>query len=208
MSSKLLGNLKKGLLFILSAPAGTGKTTLAYRLCEEFEAVSLSISCTTRAPRPGEAPDVDYHFIDLKTFEEKLQNGEFLEHAKIFDNYYGTLSETVKNLQESGKHVLLVIDTQGMQQLKKLKLSAISIFILPPSWYELEKRLAKRGTEDAEEIEKRLTFAHEEVEHADLYDYEIINDNLETAYQTLRAIVIAEEHKKLKRSNHDRLAHN
>lgn len=206
MSNKLVGNLKRGLLFILSAPAGAGKTTLAHKLLSEFDAIALSISCTTREPRRGEVSGIDYHFIDQKSFEEKLQKGQFLEHAKVFDNYYGTLKETVDEIQESGKHALLVIDTQGMRQIKALGLEAISIFILPPSWRELHERLEKRGTENDADIKKRIAFAHEEIDLAPSYNYEIINDHLETAYQILRAIIIAEEHKKLKRINHERMS--
>lgn len=200
MSNKLLGNLKEGLLFIISAPAGTGKTTLAQMLQKEFPSIVLSVSCTTRAPRPHEAPGVDYHFISKEEFEKKLSANAFIEHAKIFDNYYGTLFETIQKERLLGHHVLLVIDTQGMKQIKALDLETVSIFIHPPSWAELRQRLEKRGTETPAAIEKRLAFAEHELESAPLYDYEIINDHLDTAYNILRSIIIAEEHKKLKRS--------
>lgn len=197
-NNKLLGNLSEGLLFIVSAPAGTGKTTLSHMLCDEFEAITISVSCTTRAPRPHEIPGKDYHFISRDEFAHKLKEKAFVEHARIFDNYYGTLHATIKHEQSLGRHVLLVIDTQGAKQIKDLKLEAIYIFIHPPSLQELRHRLEKRGTETAEAIDKRISFAKNETDEAHLYDYEIINDHLQTAYQILRAIIIAEEHKKLK----------
>lgn len=199
MSNKLLGNLPEGLLFIMSAPAGTGKTTLSHMLATEFPALALSVSCTTRAPRPHEVPGQDYHFIAKETFEEKLRQGAFIEHAAIFGHHYGTLFETVDRERKRGHHVLLVIDTQGMKQIKARGLDAISLFIHPPSWAELRLRLEKRATETPAGIAKRLAFAEHEVQAAPLYDYEIVNDHLETAYQILRSIIIAEEHKRLKR---------
>ena len=198
MSNKLLGNLPQGLLFVVSAPAGTGKTTLAHMLCDEFEAIVISVSCTTRVPRPHEVPGVDYHFISPKEFEEKLSSKAFLEHVSIFDHAYGTLHETVEKEQSLGRHVLLVIDTQGHKKICALKAPHISIFIHPPSLSELRHRLEKRGTENAPAIDKRLSFAHTETKNAHLYDYEVVNDHLQTAYQILRSIIIAEEHKRLK----------
>lgn len=199
MSNKLLGNLQEGLLFVISAPAGTGKTTLSRMLAAEFPSIALSISCTTRPSRAHEVPGQDYHFISKELFEEKLSQRAFIEHAKIFDHYYGTLAEEIAQERQSGRHVVLVIDTQGMRQIQDLGIKTTSIFIHPPSWNELRLRLEKRGTETVDAIEKRLSFAKHELREAHLYDYEIVNDHLETAYQILRAIIIAEEHKKLKR---------
>ncbi|MEI6531363.1 MAG: guanylate kinase [Chlamydiota bacterium] len=198
MSNKLLGNLSQGLLFIVSAPAGTGKTTLAHMLCDEFEAITLSVSCTTRSPRAHEIPGKDYHFISSEEFEERLHHNAFLEYVSIFDHSYGTLYETIAKEQHLGRHVLLVIDTQGQKQIKSLGVPHISIFIHPPSWAELRHRLEKRGTENCAAIDKRLAFAEYETSSAPLYDYEVVNDHLQTAYQILRAIIIAEEHKRLK----------
>lgn len=192
--SRLLGNLKKGLLFVLSAPAGTGKTTLAHMLCEEFSCVTMSVSCTTRKPRGNEEEGKHYHFISHEAFHEKIRAGEFLEYAEVFGNYYGTTKSSVVAAQERGKHVLLVIDTQGALQVKE-RIPATLIFIRPPSMEELKTRLMKRQTESEKMIEERLSWAKKELAMASHYDYDIVNDNLQVAYETLRNILIAEEHK-------------
>jgi guanylate kinase len=192
MAEKLLGNLPKGLIFVLSAPAGTGKTTLVKMLQEEFDCVTESISCTTRLPRAGEIPNKDYRFLTLKEFEEKKEAGDFLEYAEVFGHYYGTSKDYVLSEQDKGKHVILVIDTQGALKLKG-KIPATFIFLKPPSLEELKTRLLKRRTESSKVIEERLAWAKEELERVKHYDYCIINDNLDTAYQVLRSILIAEE---------------
>jgi guanylate kinase len=194
MSQKLLGNLSKGLLFVLSAPAGTGKTTLVRMLRDEFSCVCESISCTTRQPRAGEIPGKDYYFLSQHDFDHKTEQGDFLEHAKVFDYHYGTSKEFVLSQQEKGKHVILVIDTQGAMQLKG-KIPAIFVFISPPNLQELRERLFKRQTETPESIEHRLSWAKKEMEMAVHYDYHIVNDNLHVAYEVLRSILIAEEHR-------------
>lgn len=192
---KVLGNVEKGLVFVLSAPAGTGKTTLARMLCEEFSCVKESISCTTRPIRPGEKEGDHYHFISREEFESKIKAGDFLEYAKVFDDYYGTSKQYVLKEQQNGKHVILVIDTQGALQLKG-KFPAVFIFIAPPTLEELRERLIKRKTETPQMIEKRLAWAKHEITLANQYDYLIINDNLQVAYDVLRSILIAEEHKR------------
>jgi guanylate kinase len=189
---KLLGNLSKGIVFVMSAPAGTGKTTLAKMLKNEFRCVVESVSCTTRPPRPGEVNGRDYHFLKLEEFEAKIAAGAFLEYAQVFGHFYGTLKEYVLFEQEKGKHVLLVIDTQGAEQLKG-RISAVFIFLLPPSMETLRERLEKRDTESEHLIRKRLSWAEEEITRVKDYDYCIINESLETAYQVLRSILIAEE---------------
>lgn len=194
MIDKLLGNVSKGLVFVLSAPAGTGKTTLVRMLRDEFPCVAESISCTTRPPRPGEIPGKDYHFLTIEEFEDKIKKGDFLEYAKVFDNYYGTSKEFVLAQQEKGKHVILVIDTQGAMQLKG-KIPAVFVFVSPPSLQELRERLFKRQTESMEHIEQRLSWAKNEMSMAVHYDYHIVNENLHTAYEVLRSILIAEEHR-------------
>jgi guanylate kinase len=194
-SEKLLGNLKEGLLFVISAPSGTGKTTLAQMLCDEFPAVVRSISATTRAPRSNEKEGIDYYFISKDQFEKEIQEKKFLEYAKVFDNYYGTRLEHIKEKQRQGKHVLLVIDTQGALQVRE-KLPAILIFIAPPSMEELKNRMIKRHTEAMELIEKRLSWAEKEMETGKKYDYLVINDDLNTAYTVLKSILIAEERRK------------
>lgn len=192
---KLLGNLSKGLIFVISAPAGTGKTTLLRMLRDEFNCVVGSISCTTRMPRAGEIHGKDYYFISTEEFEEKIKNDEFLEYAKVFDDYYGTLKATVMQEQEKGRHVVLVIDTQGAMQVKKKKVPSCFIFISPPTLQELRERLFKRNTEHPERIEQRLSWAKHEMEMMIHYDYHFVNDNLAKAYEILRSIFIAEEHK-------------
>jgi guanylate kinase len=192
--NKVLGNLPQGLIFVVSAPAGTGKTTLVGKLTQEFPCVVRSISCTTRQPRPGEENGKDYFFLSEQAFADKLKKGDFLEHAKVFGHDYGTAKEFVKTQQAHGKHVVLIIDTQGALQLKG-KIPATFIFISPPSFAELKGRLDKRKTEHPELIEERLAWARHELEMLHHYDYHIVNDHLETAYIALKSIFIAEEHK-------------
>ena len=190
----VLGDLKTGLIFVLSAPAGTGKTTLVRMLTKEFDCVIESISFTTRTMRPGEKEGKDYFFIDAKAFEAKIKKGEFLEHAKVFENYYGTSKVFVDEERKKGKHVILVIDTQGAMQLKEF-LDATFIFISPPSLSELKTRLHARRADSHESIAERLLWAEKEMTLAPLYDYHIVNDDLNIAYSVLRSILIAEEHK-------------
>lgn len=189
-----LGNHKKGSLFVISAPAGTGKTTLAQMLCEEFKCVIKSISCTTRSKRPAEIDGQDYHFLTTEQFKKKIEEGDFLEYAQVFDHYYGTSRQFVEDHLNQGKHVVLVIDTQGAMQLKK-STDAIFIFIVPPNIEELRRRLNGRKTDTACAIEQRLSWAEEELKLALSYDYQIVNEELSVAYDVLRSILIAEEHK-------------
>jgi guanylate kinase len=186
--------MKKGLVFVVSAPAGTGKTTLVRMLREEFPRVVENISFTTREPRTNEEPGKDYHFISLQEFKQKIQEGDFIEYAEVFGNYYGTSLKELVALQEKGKHVVLVIDTQGALQLKE-KIDAVFIFISPPSMEELRARLYRRRSETQEVIERRLLWAEKEMELIFRYDYHIVNDQLKTAYDALRSILIAEEHR-------------
>ncbi|NGX26771.1 MAG: Guanylate kinase [Chlamydiae bacterium] len=192
---KVLGNLQKGLVFVISAPAGTGKTTLARMLIDEFPCVTESISCTTRPSRKGEMKDVDYHYIPKEEFTAKIDAGEFLEYAEVFGQYYGTLKFTVEKKLREKEHVILVIDTQGAMLLHEQNYPAVFIFIQPPSMGELRSRLFNRKTEEEEHIEERLKWAEHEIEMAKKYDYIITNDNLHRAYEILRSIFIAEEHK-------------
>jgi len=197
MSKKILGNSGNGLLFVISAPAGTGKSTLVDMMLQEFpREIAESCSCTTRSPRPNEVSNRHYEFLSLEEFERKIEANEFLEYAKVFGNYYGTRREEVNRLQGEGKHVVLVIDTQGAMKIKQ-QVPAIFIFISPPSFEELRRRLFKRRTEDEEKIQERLLWAKQEIAMAPNYDYHIINDRLEITYQVLRSIFIAEEHKRV-----------
>lgn len=182
--------MKKGELVIVSAPAGTGKTTLVQMLKKEFpNEVTQSISCTTRKPRPGEVDGRDYVFLTETAFEERVKKGEFLEHATVFGHKYGTLKDAVEAQRSDGKHVILVIDTQGAMELKK-KIEALYIFITPPSIETLEERLKNRKTESPETLKKRLKWAQFEMDQAKHYDYTIVNDDLETAYEVLKNIII------------------
>lgn len=194
--AKLLGNVKKGLVFVVSAPAGTGKTTLVHMLTQEFPCVVGSVSYTTRNQRPGEIAGVHYHFVSREEFESRIEKHEFLEFVQLYGDYYGTSKLTVQELQEQGKHVILVIDTQGALQLKT-RFPAIFIFLRPPSMQILRERLAQRKTESSVMIEERLAIAKKEMEAMCHYDYCITNDDLSTAYQVLRSILIAEEHRVL-----------
>lgn len=192
---KLLGNCKKGVLVILSAPAGTGKSTLVKMLLKEFpEKIVKSCSYTTRKARNGEQDGVDYLFISKAEFQKKIKKNEFLEYATLYGNLYGTSKKSVNSALMQGKHVILVIDTQGMKQLKKQK-GMISIFISPPSLSELKARLENRMTEDEIKISERLSWAKKELKLAKNYDFHFVNDDLSVAYQVLRSILIAEENK-------------
>jgi len=192
--SSLLGHLSKGLAFIISAPAGTGKTTLVQMLTHEIPRVIASVSFTTRPPRAGEIPGVHYHFINEEEFLRRIDTGDFLEYVQLYGTYYGTSRSWVEEEQQKGNHVLLVIDTQGAMQLRG-KFKSISIFIRPPSLEELKSRLMARKTEGLEEIQTRLQWAQNELLSIPYYDYQIINDDLAVAYQTLRSILIAESHR-------------
>ncbi len=191
---KLVGNTAKGLVIILSGPAGTGKTTLVNLLKEEFSCVVESISYTTRKPRGNETDGKEYYFISKEEFQKKIKKQEFLEYASVFEDLYGTGKKEVEQYRKKGKHVILVIDTQGAQKLKK-KVDSISVFISPPSLKELQFRLHSRKSESELMIQKRLSWAKKEIACASRYDYHIINDQLDIAYQVLRAILIAEEHR-------------
>ena len=161
---------------------------------EEFSCITESISFTTRAQRTGEIPGRDYYFVSKEEFEKRIREGDFLEHAEVFGYHYGTSRELVKEKQAKGNHVLLVIDTQGAMQLKSA-IDAVFIFLRPPSIEELRARLIKRSTESHEVIEKRIAWATHELQVAEKYDYQVINDDLLIAYETLKSIIIAEEHK-------------
>ena len=187
------------LMIVVSAPSGAGKSTLCNRLVEEFPKMAYSISCTTRAPRGDEEDGVHYYFLSKKEFKERAKNGEFLEYAKVHGNYYGTLEDSVLFAMEEGCHVLLDIDVQGAQQLRDsltrlnprhpIRRGFMDIFISPPSIEELERRLRGRGTDAEHVVRKRLDNAKGEMDHAGEYAYQVINDDLETGYDALKAII-------------------
>lgn len=185
---------KMGLLFVVSAPAGSGKTTLVHMLTKDFSHIKQSVSFTTRKPRESEIDHIHYHFVEKGEFEKRIDQGDFLEYAKVYEDFYGTSLSEVDEERKKGHHVVLVIDVQGALQLKD-KTDAIFIFIKPPSLEVLRSRLILRSTEDALKIEERLKWAEIELKSSNSYDYEIVNDKLEEAYEVLKSIVIAEEHR-------------
>lgn len=181
-----------GNLFIVSAPSGAGKSSLVTAWLERDTSIGLSVSYTTRAPRAGEVDGVHYHFISRAAFQERLGNGEFLESAEVYGNYYGTSQRWIENEMAAGRDILLEIDWQGAGQVRKLMPAALSIFILPPSLVELQRRLDGRGTDSAEVIAKRMAAAREDISHALEFDYLVINDQFETALADLLAIARAQ----------------
>ena len=180
-----------GHLFIVAAPSGAGKTTLVRLLLAKDSGIRLSISSTTRAPRPGEQDGRDYRFVDVPEFLQRVSRGEFLEWAEVHGNYYGTSKDWVEAELTAGRDVLLEIDWQGAQQVKKSFPEAIGIFILPPSLPALEARLAGRGTDSAATIARRIAAARDELRHVDEFDYVIINDDLQRAADNLIAVIVA-----------------
>ncbi|GGA09520.1 guanylate kinase [Dyella caseinilytica] len=180
-----------GTLFIVAAPSGAGKSTLVNALLEREPGISLSISHTTRPPRPGEQYGRHYYFVERTEFEREVAEGIFLEHAEVHGNFYGTSSKTVQDLLQQGSDVLLEIDWQGAAQIRKTKPDCVSVFILPPSRAELERRLRGRGSDSAEVIERRLRNSRGEIAHAHEFDYIIVNDRFEDALDGLQAIVRA-----------------
>jgi guanylate kinase len=181
-----------GTLFIISAPSGGGKTSLVKALLEAEPQLRLSVSHTTRPPRAGEVDGRDYHFVGLPEFERMLEAGEFLESAEIYGNRYGTSQKWIDRERAQNRDVLLEIDWQGAQQVRRLMRQVVSIFVLPPSPEVLEQRLKGRGQDSAEVISRRLSAAREEIAHASEYDYVIINDEFHQAALDLRCIVRAE----------------
>lgn len=180
-----------GHLFIVSAPSGAGKTTLVQLLLENDCGIRLSISSTTRDPRPGEQQGREYHFVSIPSFLEMASHGQFLEWAEVHGNYYGTSKQWIVDELTAGRDVLLEIDWQGAQQVRKVFPEAIGIFIMPPSLAVLEDRLAGRGTDSAETIARRIAAARDEMRHVDEFDYVIINDDLQQALGNLVSIVTA-----------------
>jgi guanylate kinase len=188
-------------MIVVSAPSGAGKSTLCNRLVEEFSTIIYSVSCTTRESRGEERDGEHYYFLSKKEFKERIKNGEFLEHAKVHGNFYGTLEDTVLYAMEEGCHVLLDIDVQGTKQLREslirldprhpIRSGFTDIFISPPSLEELEKRLRGRGTDEESVVAKRLKNAKDEMACAPEYTFQIINDDLETAYAELKAVIYA-----------------
>ena len=196
---------KKGMMFVLSSPSGVGKTTLTKKIAENNSGFEISISHTTRKPRPNEIDGKEYHFVSEEKFNRLIKENSFFEHANIFDNYYGTLKKTVAELLAQGKDVLFDIDWQGTQQLKKDKsLSLITFFIIPPNIKVLKERLLNRHQGQEKLIEKRMKKFSEEMSHWNEYNYVIVNDDLEICYNKILNIILSEK-KGLKESQNSEI---
>ncbi|MBU2941593.1 guanylate kinase [Shimia thalassica] len=185
---------RRGLLVILSSPSGAGKSTLARRLMEWDPGLSFSVSATTRAPRPGEEHGREYYFLSEDEFKRMAANGEMLEHAHVFGNFYGSPQAPVQKVIESGNDVLFDVDWQGEQQIRNSNLGkhALSIFILPPSITELHRRLVSRAQDSEEVISKRMLKSWDEISHWGAYDYVLVNDDLDATEKELKTIITAE----------------
>ena len=191
---------RRGMMFVLSSPSGAGKTTLSRMLTEAIPGLRMSVSTTTRAKRPGEVEGRDYQFVDKTRFEEMVKRGELLEWATVFDNRYGTPRAPVEAALSAGQDVLFDIDWQGTQQLReKARADVVSVFILPPSAADLEKRLSSRAQDSAEVIRSRMAKAFDELSHWPEYDYVVINNDVDRAFAEVQSILKAERLKRERR---------
>lgn len=181
----------RGSIIVISAPSGAGKSTLVKRLMAAVPSLTFSVSYTTRSPRPGEKNGREYFFVSRRRFERMIANREFVEWADVFDHLYGTSKRQIRAAQEAGQDILLDIDVQGHRQVRKRLPEAVSVFVLPPSFQELERRLRHRHSDAPDVIAKRLNTARREISHWPEYDYLVVNDRLEAATQALRAVVQA-----------------
>ncbi|TVQ99398.1 MAG: guanylate kinase [Desulfovibrionales bacterium] len=193
---------RQGVLLVISAPSGAGKSTLINKLRVEFNRLAFSVSYTTRLPREGEVDGREYHFVDPDMFSRLRETGELAEWAEVHGHFYGTSRPAVQRMLAEGRDVLFDIDVQGSRQLRQAFSQGAFVFLFPPSMQVLEQRLRGRGTESEQSVAQRLANARHELEQADSLDYWIINDNLEQAYQELRAVYLAET---LRRFYHPRL---
>ena len=191
---------KKGLLFIISGPAGSGKGTIVSRV-RELAQFDFSVSATTRSPRPGEIDGVHYYFIDKAEFEKKIEDGEMLEHAQYVGNYYGTPKKPVEDALAKGKNIILDIEVQGALQVKAKMPEAVMIYILPPNYETLLGRIRGRGTETEEIIQKRMAQAKKEIESFPKYDYVVINDSIEKAASDILSILHTENMRTVRNLN-------
>ena len=184
--------MNKGLLILISAPSGAGKTSLVNEIIDRDDLLIKSVSHTTRAKRPGEEESIDYFFTTESEFNQMVSNNDFIEHAEVFGNFYGTSKNYVEENLDSGFDVILEIDWQGARQIQSVKREAISIFIAPPTKQELENRLRKRGKDSEETISIRMSQATSDMKKADTYNYVVVNDSFETATSQLLTIISAE----------------
>ena len=187
-----MNDMKKGKTFIISGPSGVGKSTVLSALLEKRSNVYFSVSATTRDPRPGELDGIHYHFMDVDSFRKWIAMDQFLEYAEYVGNFYGTPKRFVDEAMEQGKDVILDIEVQGAIQVTSKRPDTVRIFIAPPSWSELERRLTERGTDSKDKIQKRLLRAKVEFQTAHTYDYFVINDTVENAVKELDSIMTAE----------------
>lgn len=186
---------RKGLLLVVSGPSGAGKGTICKALLNKNDQIKLSVSATTRKPRNGEVHGVNYFFIEKEEFAKMIENGEFLEYAQIYDNFYGTPKAAIIECLEKGQDVILEIEMQGARQIKEVYPEGVFIFVLPPSLEELKSRIVGRGTETQEGIEKRFSCAFEEINQIVNYDYFIVNEDIEKSVSDVEAIICAEKNK-------------
>jgi guanylate kinase len=177
-------------IFIISAPSGCGKTSLVRDISRIYDFLELTISCTTRKMRKGEIDGIDYHFVDQETFKTKINNGEFIEHESVYDNYYGTTYDSIRDIANSGNDAILEIDYKGMIKIKKQIPSAISIYILPPTLEELKNRLIDRGLDTKEVINKRISNAENELKFSRFSDFTIVNDDYDIALSSLKSLIL------------------
>jgi guanylate kinase len=188
---------RRGLMMVLSSPSGAGKSTLAKMLVESDPVIAMSVSATTRMPRPGEIDGKDYYFVNALKFESMVGDGAFLEHAKVFDHHYGTPKGPVEGALAQGHDVLFDIDWQGTQQLaQKMPHDLVRVFILPPSRDELERRLKARASDAPDVVARRMAKAGDEISHWAEYDYVVVNDDLNAAHAKISAILVAERQKR------------
>ncbi len=187
----------KNIMVILSSPSGAGKTTISKKIQQKYQNFKISVSHTTRKPRPNEVEGIDYYFTNENDFKNRIDNNEFYEYAKIFGNYYGTSKKSVLNLLNNENDVLFDIDWQGTQQLSKFKeLNLLKIFILPPSKEELKKRLIQRNQDNLDVVEERLKAYDSDSSHKKDYDFVVINDNLESCFKEVEKIILKNKNKR------------